>query len=87
MLVLTRRLGEEIVIAGDIRITVVAIEGNRVRIGVEAPRSVAVQRRELLQKEARHGEGAARAVGSTSPSCGAAVAKLIAPASACPPSG
>jgi carbon storage regulator len=49
MLVLTRRLGEEIVIAGEIRVTVVAIEGNRVRIGVDAPRTVGVQRRELLE--------------------------------------
>jgi Global regulator protein family len=36
MLVLTRRVGEEIVIAGEIRITVVSVRGDRVRIGIEA---------------------------------------------------
>jgi len=48
MLVLTRRNGEEIVIAGDIRVTVVAVKGNRVRLGITAPSSVAVAREELL---------------------------------------
>jgi carbon storage regulator len=50
MLVLSRRLGEEIVIEGGIRLTVVAIQGNRVRIGVEAPPSVTVLRDELLNQ-------------------------------------
>jgi carbon storage regulator len=48
MLVLSRRAGEEIVIARDIRVTVVAVNGQRVRLGITAPRSVNVARRELL---------------------------------------
>jgi len=48
MLVLTRRIGEEIVIAGDIRVMVVAVNGQRVRLGITAPSSVPVARMELL---------------------------------------
>jgi len=48
MLVLTRRTGEEIVIAGDIRVTVVAVKGHQVRLGITAPSSVPVTRLELL---------------------------------------
>jgi carbon storage regulator len=48
MLVLTRRIGEEIVIAGNIRVTVVAVEGQRIRVGITAPPSVPVVRPELL---------------------------------------
>jgi carbon storage regulator len=47
MLVLTRKLGEGIIIGNDIHITVVAIEGNRVRLGFRAPGSVSVLRQEL----------------------------------------
>ena len=48
MLVLSRRIGEEIVVAGNIRVTVVAVTGNRVRLGITAPASVRVARLELL---------------------------------------
>jgi carbon storage regulator len=48
MLVLSRRIGEELMIAGDIRLTVVAIKGNKVRLGITAPASVHVARLELL---------------------------------------
>lgn len=47
MLVLTRRVGEQIVIDGKIRITVTAITGNKVRIGVTAPDFVRVDREEI----------------------------------------
>lgn len=47
MLVLTRRIGEEIVIAGDIRVTIVAVKGQRVRLGITAPSSIPVARLEL----------------------------------------
>ena len=47
MLVLTRKTGEEIVIAGNIRITVVSVRGEQVRLGIEAPRNVAVDRQEV----------------------------------------
>jgi carbon storage regulator len=50
MLVLSRRVGEEIVIADDIRLTIVAVKGQRVRLGIAAPRSVPVARQELLAR-------------------------------------
>jgi len=50
MLVLTRRVGEEIIIGGDIRVTVVAIKGDRVRIGVSAPDFVRVDRQEVHER-------------------------------------
>jgi carbon storage regulator len=52
MLVLTRRVGEEIVIGGTIRVAVVAINGRTVRLGVAAPASVPVRRWELLAGDA-----------------------------------
>ena len=50
MLVLTRRIGEEIVIAGNIRVTVVAVQGNKVRLGVAAPEGVTVDREEVHRR-------------------------------------
>jgi carbon storage regulator len=47
MLVLTRKVGEKIVISDDICVTVVEVSGDRVRIGVEAPKSVRVDRHEV----------------------------------------
>ena len=57
MLVLTRGVGEQIVIAGDIRVTVVAVQGDKVRLGITAPESVRVDREEV---HARRAEGFAR---------------------------
>lgn len=48
MLVLSRKVGEEIVIDGDIVLTVVEVNGNRVKIGIRAPRDKAVVRGELV---------------------------------------
>ncbi len=50
MLVLTRKVGQEIVIGGDIRLTLVAIDGGKVRIGVTAPPDVIVDREEIHKK-------------------------------------
>jgi carbon storage regulator len=47
MLVLSRKQGEEVVIGDNIRLTVVAIRGGRVRLGFTAPPDVAIQREEL----------------------------------------
>jgi len=47
MLVLSRRVGEEIVINDNIRVTVVAVKGDRVRLGIVAPRQVTVDRSEV----------------------------------------
>ncbi|MEO8694888.1 MAG: carbon storage regulator CsrA [Acidimicrobiales bacterium] len=50
MLILTRKAGESIVIAGSIRITVLDARGDQVRIGIEAPRNVTVHREEIHQQ-------------------------------------
>jgi carbon storage regulator len=50
MLVLTRRPGEQIVIAGNIRLTVVNIGPGRVKIGIEAPSDVRIDRQEVFEK-------------------------------------
>ena len=47
MLVLTRRVGEKIMISDDICVTIVEVSGDRVRVGVEAPRSMRVDRHEV----------------------------------------
>lgn len=52
MLVLTRNVGEKIVISDNIRITVVSIKGGKVRIGIEAPDDVRVDREEIHQRRA-----------------------------------
>jgi carbon storage regulator len=50
MLVLSRRVGEEIIIDDKIRVTVVAVKGDRVRLGVVAPRDVTVDRSEVHER-------------------------------------
>jgi carbon storage regulator len=50
MLVLTRKVGEVIVIGDQIRITPVAIQGDRVRLGITAPKEVVVDRQEVRQR-------------------------------------
>ena len=50
MLILTRRVGETLVIGDDIRITVLGTRGNQVRMGVNAPKNVAVHREEIYQR-------------------------------------
>ena len=50
MLILTRRIGESIVIADDIVVLVLGIQGAQVRLGIEAPISVSVHREEIYRK-------------------------------------
>lgn len=47
MLVLSRKVGEEIVIGDNIRVKVVAVQGNKVRLGFEAPNEVVIRREEI----------------------------------------
>jgi carbon storage regulator len=53
VLVLSRRVGEEIVIDGSIRVVIVAVQGNKVRLGVEAPPNVPVDRQEIHDRRLR----------------------------------
>lgn len=50
MLVLSRRVGESIVIGDDVTVTVLEVRGDVVRLGIDAPRSVTVHREELLRE-------------------------------------
>jgi carbon storage regulator len=58
MLILTRRVGETVVIGGDVTVTVLAVKGSQVRIGVNAPREVAVHREEIFDRIKRGESGA-----------------------------
>ena len=59
MLVLSRRVGESIVIGDEVVVTVLEVRGDVVRIGVDAPRSVAVNRAELLDEIGKSNRAAA----------------------------
>jgi carbon storage regulator len=60
MLVLTRKLGEQILIGADIRVVVVGVRGERVRLGVIAPDSVRVDRREVHQRRTKASTASSR---------------------------
>ena len=50
MLILTRRVGETVMIGEDVTVTVLGVKGNQVRVGVNAPRDVAVHREEIFER-------------------------------------
>ena len=50
MLILTRRMNETLMVGDDVRVTVLGINGNQVRIGVQAPRHIPVHRQEIYEK-------------------------------------
>jgi len=50
MLILTRRVGESVVIGEDVTVTVLGVKGNQVRIGINAPKTVSVHREEIFER-------------------------------------
>ena len=58
MLILTRRVGETLMIGDSVSVTVLGVKGNQVRIGINAPKDVAVHREEIFQRIKREQGGA-----------------------------
>lgn len=50
MLILTRRVGETIIIDDDVEVTVLSVKGNQVRLGIKAPEDIAVHREEIYER-------------------------------------
>jgi carbon storage regulator len=59
MLILTRRVGETLMVGDEVTVTVLGVKGNQVRLGVNAPKHIAVHREEIyqrIQQEKEHGK-------------------------------
>jgi carbon storage regulator len=67
MLVLTRRQGEAIIINGDIHVSIVAIQGGKVRIGIEAPDWMTVDRQEVHERRSEFGDCVQEPTGGATP--------------------
>jgi carbon storage regulator len=50
MLILTRRVGETIMVGDEVTVTVLGVNGNQIRIGIHAPREIAVHRKEVYER-------------------------------------
>ena len=57
MLILTRRVGETVMIGNDVTVTVLGVKGNQVRVGINAPKNVAVHREEIYERIKREQQG------------------------------
>jgi carbon storage regulator len=64
MLILTRRVGETVMIGDDVTITVLGVKGNQVRVGINAPKHVAVHREEIYERIKREQQGGGSGGGS-----------------------
>lgn len=64
MLILTRRVGETLMIGDEVTVTVLGVKGNQVRIGINAPKTVAVHREEIYQRIKGENEDGSSSEGS-----------------------
>ncbi len=69
MLILTRRVGETVMIGNEVTVTVLGVKGNQVRIGVNAPKDVAVHREEIYERIKREED--------QDPNSGSPVARIV----------
>ncbi len=67
MLILTRRVGETLMIGDSVTVTVLGVKGNQVRLGITAPRDVTVHREEIFQRIHPEGENQSPAGGRDKP--------------------
>ena len=67
MLILTRRVGETLMIGDDVTVTVLGVKGNQVRIGINAPKDVSVHREEIYERIKNENKGSAVVSTNTSP--------------------
>ena len=68
MLILTRRVGETLMIGDEVTVTVLGVKGNQVRIGVNAPKDIAVHREEIYERIKREQDGTPHGAVSPQPS-------------------
>jgi carbon storage regulator len=66
MLILTRRVGETVMIGNDVTVTVLGVKGNQVRVGINAPKNVAVHREEIYERIKREQQGEGEPNGESS---------------------
>ena len=57
VLILTRRIGEKVIIGENVKVTVLSVKGNQVRIGIDAPRDISVNREEVYERILKEQQG------------------------------
>lgn len=72
MLILTRRISESVIIGDEVKVTVLGVKGNQVRLGIDAPKTVSVHREEIYQRIQQEKGGVSSQEGAAQSSEGSA---------------